>query len=318
MQDVNKQIFGRVRSYLGGVPAGLRTLVDIVVAKAETAAAMYPNWPLVAIPRALCDAFEVPADRAEAVGAGAVLFYGAADVTDDAQDGDLQPDTWGDPPWLRGVNVGNALAFASLQAFLDAAPPEAVAAMARAYSVAGIQMASGQHLDFELGPDGSAASEDEYLACIEGKSGGSLGLFCQAAGLAAGRPAADIGQLAELGRCVGAAIQIRSDMQEIWSGGPSRDMANGRRTLPVIYALASLDVPGVARLEDLVADPARKPELIALMDALGAGQYCDLRVETYSCRALMALARLDLPGDAHVGLQELVTGLSQPQWRVPI
>lgn len=297
---------------------GMRALAENVVAKAEAAAEKYPNWPLVTIPSGLCAVFGVPAERTEALLAGAVLFYCAADVTDDAQDGDLHGRAWGEPPWHKGVNVGNALAFASLTAFLDAVGPDRAAAMARAYSAAGVHMAGGQHQDFDLGPGGDAYGEEDYMACIEGKSGGSLGLFCVAAGLAGDRPETEIAQLEDLGRSVGAAIQIRSDMQEVWSADPSRDMANGKRTLPVIYALAMSDEPGTARLWELAADPARKPEFIALLDALGTGPYCDLRLQTCSSRAMMALARIDIPQDAHVQLQELVAALSEPQWRVPI
>lgn len=311
-------VFEKIHQYLSAIPPGLRHLADEVVAKARAAVERYPDWPLVALPGGLCAAFGVAPERTEALLAGAILFYGAADVTDDAQDGDLPVGTWGEPPWHRGVNLGNALAFASLAGFLDATGPAAAGEMGRAYAAAGVRMASGQHLDFELGPRGSASSEDEYLACIEGKSGGSLGLFCVAAGLAGQRPAEDIAQLEELGRCVGAAIQIRSDVQEIWSLAPSRDLANGKRTLPVVYALASLDGPGVARFRELASDPDRKGELVALLDSLGAASYCDLRVQMYCSRALMALARLEIPEDTHLRLQQLVSALAEPGLRVAI
>lgn len=311
-------IFHKVHMYVDSLPPGMRDLAGAVVGKAEAAAEKYPDWPLLALPGGLCAAFGVPAERAEALLAGAVLFYGAADVTDDAQDGDLQADPWGEPPWHKGVNLGNALAFAALAGFLDAVGPEGAWAMAHAFSDAGVRMASGQHLDFELGPGGSAHGEDEYLQCIEGKSGGSLGLFCAAAGLAGERPEAEIEQLDDLGRCVGAAIQIRSDVQEIWSDVPSRDMANGKRTLPVIYALTTLDEPGKARLRELMGDPARKPELVALLGTIGAASYCDLRIQMYGAQALMALSRLDIDEQAHAELRELVAGLSEPASRVPI
>jgi geranylgeranyl pyrophosphate synthase len=284
-------------------------LAELVLSEAEQAAEAHPDWALLALPSSLCAAYDLPADRAEAVLAGAVLIYAAADVIDDAQDGDLAPAEWGDPPWHRGVNVGNALLFAAVAAFQAAAPG---ADMAEAVAQAGLRMASGQHLDFALGPQGAADSEAAYLECIEGKSGGSLGLFCRAAGLAAGRPSAHLDALEELGRCIGSAVQIRSDINEIWSAQPSRDLANGRRTLPILYARAMLDKPGRDRLAELVADPDRKHHLIALLESLGTAPYCDLRLQTYIARANAAVSGLDLPLAAAERLASLLEVLGQP------
>ncbi|MBM3268400.1 MAG: polyprenyl synthetase family protein [Candidatus Sericytochromatia bacterium] len=305
--------------YLASLPDGMRLLAERVLAKAGGIAADYPEWPLLALPGALADAYGLAAERREALLAGAVLFYAAADVIDDAQDGDLDPADWGEPPWLRAVNVGNALLFTALAAFLDAAPPAGRGAMAAAVARAGLAMTGGQHRDFELGPGGTAYSETEYLACIEGKSGGSLGLFCRAAGLAAGvADAALLDRQETLGRCVGAAVQLRSDMVEIWSTGPSRDLANGRRTLPVLYGLAASDPAGRAALPALLSDAGRKVELIAALDALGTGPYCDLRLAAYAGEALAALDGLGLDPDSREAIARYVETHGQPHWRTAI
>ncbi len=310
--------FGLALSRLGLLPDPMQALAERVVAKAARIARDYPEWPLLALPGALAEAYGLADSTREALLAGAVLFYGAADVIDDAQDGDLAPDIWGDPPWVRGVNVGNALVFGALAAFREAAPGPEQGAMAAAVSQAGLRMTGGQHRDFDLGPGGLAYSEAEYLACIEGKSGGSLGLFCRAVGIAAGLPGASRDRLETVGTCVGAAVQIRSDMVEIWSADPSRDLANGRRTLPVLYGLAASDVAGRERLIELLGDPSRKALLIAALDDLGTGPYCDLRLASYGGRAEAALAGLGLDPASHEAIAAFVSQHGQPHWRTAI
>ncbi len=287
---------------IGPVPAGMQELADRVLDKAEAVVIRHPDWPLVKIPDLLASAYGIEGDRRDALVAGGVLLYAAADVIDDAQDGDLTPEFWGEPPFKRAVNLGNAFLFAALGAFLDAAPDAGTAGLvAWDFSQAGLKMAVGQHLDFDLGLLGPPMSENEYLDCVEGKSGASLGLFCRLAGLCGDRPETEWARLESLGTALGAAVQIRSDVAEVWSGARNRDL--GQRTLPILFALALLPE---AEVLAMARDSSRQGELVELLDRAGAGGYCELRIESYLRQARADLEVLEMAPDIRAELLAVV------------
>jgi geranylgeranyl pyrophosphate synthase len=259
----------------------MRSLLDVTLAKLDQLLAHHPEWPFLSLPEAIGQALGVPPDQRCRVLAGGMLLYLAADVTDDAQDGDLPEVPWGNPPWPRAVNLGNALLFGAVSALRGT--PELLA-------TAGIRMAGGQHLDLDL-----PRTEAEYLACIEGKSGASLGLLCEAMathGNGHALPARD------LGVAVGSAIQLQSDIAELFNpAGTGRDLALGKRTLPILHLEAWQGKPFDPEpfQDDRVA-------LLGRFGEAGTAAYCQVRLETYHRRAAAALAALHLADPGPVAL----------------
>lgn len=303
----SESVFGRARAALGPLPETMEVLAELTLGKAERIVAHHPDWPLIRLPERLAAAYEIQGARRDALLAGGVLLYAAADVIDDAQDGDLGVEPWGDPPFARAVNLGNAFLFASLGAFLDAASDAAVAGLvAWDFSQAGIRMAIGQHRDFDLALGGPSMTEQQYLACVEGKSGASLGLFCRLAGLCGHREEREWDTLEDLGICLGTAVQIRSDVGEIWNPGPNRD--RGKRTLPILFASTALAQEEIA---PLILDSSRQSELVALLDRCGAGGYCELRIESYLRRAREDLDKLYLPAEIRAEIDPILDAIRQ-------
>lgn len=281
----------------------------MVLEKAATIVRTHPDWPLLAIPDKFAGAYDLSTEVREQLSSGSLLFFAAADVIDDAQDGDLDSATWGDPPWLRGCNVGTCLLFASIATFMQVGFGARAFQAAKALAAAGLRMTAGQHLDFELGPTGSAFDEQAYLECIEGKSGGSLGLFCELVGLAAARLEPEIESLRVFGQWAGASMQIVSDVGEIWSPAPSRDLIQGRRTLPVLFAISMLKSESRTEFLHLVANPTRKTDIVAQLDEIGAGPYCQIRLNSYLSQGRAILSALSLPDSAKADLAAILDDL---------
>lgn len=112
-------------------------------------------------------------------------------------------------------------------------------------------------------------TEEDYFAVIRSKTAalfetcGRLGALCAGAG------AEDVERAARLGELVGLCFQIRDDIFDYYPGADigkptGADMAEGKLTLPVIHALASVSPDsGMAGLVARVKERKATPEEIA-------------------------------------------------------
>ncbi|MFD4791135.1 polyprenyl synthetase family protein [Streptomyces sp. NPDC058459] len=142
------------------------------------------------------------------------------------------------------------------------------------------------------GPE--AVTPEEYRVMAEGKTGALLGCALALGALLGGAPRPVADALDRAGRHAGVAFQLADDVLGIWgrpevTGKPvGGDLREGRRTYPVLSALAS---PDGARLRGLLGAPGRTAEAAALIEAAG-GRTAALS----EARAHMAAARALLDG----------------------
>ncbi|MNX70607.1 All-trans-nonaprenyl-diphosphate synthase (geranyl-diphosphate specific) [compost metagenome] len=272
-----------------GAPFSMRELLGYPLRKAEAQLAKNASWPVLSLPMTVGAAYGLEEATRVELGTASLLLYGFADVTDDAQDGDLRGD-WG---WQRAVNAGNALAFLGSEV-LAALPlaPEIRLELADSYARAGRRMTFGQEGDL-LARYPHVPTVDEYLRMVAGKSGASAAFFTSCGASAAGRPAAEVEALASFGEALGVYVQILSDLAD-YSGEAGTDHQNQQVTLPLIVALSQASADD-ARLRKAIADPRRAPELAQLLRELGADAYCRMRAQIYRRKALQVLEGLDLP-----------------------
>jgi len=87
--------------WLGAPPAPLARVLSQRLELFEQKYSRHESWPILALPRAQSAIYTIPADRAAALAAGCALFFLAADIIDDAQDGDLPEGT----QWPEAVNA---------------------------------------------------------------------------------------------------------------------------------------------------------------------------------------------------------------------
>lgn len=136
-------------------------------------------------------------------------------------------------------------------------------------------------------------SENEYLACVEGKTAALMEATCRLGGLEGGASAASQEALASFGRKVGVAFQIIDDVRDIRDDGvgAGSDLAEGVYTLPVI--LAREVAPSIAGLLADPDDTAALEKARELVMGSGAMEECARRAaEHMSCaRGVLSDAR---------------------------
>ena len=119
----------------------------------------------------------------------------------------------------------------------------------RVLTTAQLDLCAGQSADmaFEQRADVGVA---ECVAMAECKTAALLACACELGALAGGGDARQCRLLAELGRRLGLAFQLADDLLGIWgdpavTGKPrSSDLANRKKSLPVVAALTSGTVSG--------------------------------------------------------------------------
>lgn len=147
-------------------------------------------------------------------------------------------------------------------------PAEKAVEIFRSISVASFEICRGQAMDI-LMAERRTASESEYLEMVSGKTGALLDASMRIGAIIGGGSEREIGALSAFGRKIGIAFQIRDDVlgitgEESKFGKPvGSDIREGKRTLPIIYALRRLS-PAKRRL---------------LKGALGKGRISGSRLE---------------------------------------
>ena len=174
-------------------------------------------------------------------------------------------------------------------------------------------MSAGEHEDMLV-----AKRENVGLkmcrTTAERKSGSEFALFTRAGAILATEDPSVIEKYAVFGLCLGTASQICSDIGDIWGEGISRDLLNGKRTLPIVHALYALRGASRERLQELLR-VARKSaeyhdEVRALLAAAGSIHYTTLVVEIYLQRARDQLAAASPREPAGWALRILLDGTS--------
>ena len=113
-------------------------------------------------------------------------------------------------------------------------------------SHASAQIAEGEVLQLTASRD-LATSEAIYLEVVRGKTAALFAAACEAGGVIAGAPEAQVRALATYGDALGVAFQIADDLLD-YAGAPSAtgkdagdDFREGKLTLPLIKAVARAD-----------------------------------------------------------------------------
>lgn len=188
-----------------------------------------------AMPPQLQQRLEDPA-ALSVLNAAHLLFYAFLDLTDDVEDQELQPRFWQDLGEPLAINTGTSLLFLSqlmLQRLsLYRVESQSIYQLTQAFALAGWRLSCGQHRDLYGWRQPDLKPED-VLQTYRLKSGTSVALYLQGAGLLVDAPADVLEQLTELGLALGVAAQLRGDwlnLQQAWSS----DFANGSASYPLL------------------------------------------------------------------------------------
>jgi heptaprenyl diphosphate synthase len=140
--------------------------------------------------------------------------------------------------------------FAQASLILARLGPEAVRIQAETFS----RLVTGQTTE-TIGPRPGQDPLDHYMYVITEKTGSLIATAGQFGALFSGAPAGVADQIAAACEQLGVAWQLSDDVIDIASDTaqsgktPGTDLRQGVRTLPVLYALRSLNQPGSAQSE---------------------------------------------------------------------
>ena len=165
-----------------------------------------------------------------------------------------------------------------------------------------VRLCAGQIRDDRPHP-GSADPVGYYLQILADKTGVLIATAARYGAMFSGCDSATVDLLREYGERVGMTFQLADDLIDIASQAedmgkvPGTDLREGKRTLPVLYALAS-DDPADARLHelllhsDLAADNSAHAEALALLRAHPAMAAAEAKTAEVAASARLALAPL--------------------------
>lgn len=142
-------------------------------------------------------------------------------------------------------------------------------------------------------------SEEAYFRIIDHKTAALFAACAELGALSADAGEDFIEKARRFGEIVGICFQIRDDIFDYYSnseiGKPTgRDMAEGKLTLPVIYALNSTNDAAMLALADKVkkgeADRAEIEALIAFAKQNGGIEYAERKMQELRAQAYEAIA----------------------------
>jgi competence protein ComQ len=271
--------------------------------------------PSFLLPVLCCQAAGGDEHQATALAAAWCLFYLAAKVLDDVEDEDALQSPWYGIGVPAAINAATGLIFISqlALAYLPrmGASRELTLFLIEDFNRTVLRMCAGQHADLT---EASGLSLELYFSIAGAKSGELFSLACRAGALLG---TDEVAPYSEFGYNLGVLIQICDDFEGVWNPKGRSDLAAGRRTLPIIYALTVAPPSVRDRLEQLltkaISEREAEEETRGLITELGAPHYLMVEAQIHHQRAEAALRSTGRPSSAHRQLMALLNG----HFRVP-
>ena len=305
------------------VPSTHRGLLQVHLGVGKEWAEAWPGISAIQLPLLVHAAAAGDEEPALPVAAACTLLYLGTDLLDSMLDNELPPS------WHTNDSAEVSLAATTLLAALpqlaiarlreEGTPPAKLWALAKLFADTVLELNAGQHEDV-LFPNLENVSLEDSRVMAERKSGSAGALLAKAGAVLATEDPRTIEAYAAFGSCFGTAKQLIDDVWDIWGEDTSRDLLNGKRTLPIVHALSTLQGEQRERLQKLLAaaheSPKHHDEVRALLAAAGSVRYTALIVWLYQQQAqnhLDAASPQGLAGREIRMMLDEVSLLPQPQ-----
>ena len=261
-------------------------------------------------------------------GAAAVeLGHNFSLVHDDIEDGDTErrhrPTLWKRHGIPQAINTGDTLFSLSriaLHRLTDLGFSDAkVLRLMRLYDETCLALCEGQYIDIATSESDALMSVDGYFDMIGRKTAALISASIEAGALLATDDENVIARYRGFGWALGLAFQLNDDLLGIWgaeetTGKEPSDVANRKKTLPVIYAMEQAGPEDRERLLALYARPEptadEVAEIVDILERVGARDYTRDQARHYRDEAL---AELDAAGvvdaAARARLEEIIVGV---------
>lgn len=259
------------------------------------------RWPYTLLPLLTCASVGGEWVQAAGIAAAWSLLHLAARIFDDLADEGRVLGFTLVLPLAEAMNMAVTL-LALAQRLLDRLSEQGVSLavihlLRSELSQVLIQACMGQHRDIVEMPQ-TSFDVATYWQVIEGKTGMPFGWACWAGAVVGGSTEEQAVGCRVYGFNLGVLIQLFDDWAGLGVYRGSSDLALGKKTLPVLYALSVLPARQREYLEVLLAKagehPALAEEARAEIVRLGGLQYTLIEAEIRRQRALMALSTLPL------------------------
>ncbi|RLI30309.1 MAG: polyprenyl synthetase family protein [Candidatus Hecatellales archaeon] len=206
---------------------------------------------------------------------------------------------WGEPvAILAGDFLFSKVFLAVSRGLKDrGVPSETVARVVEVLADATGKICEGQMLDMSF-EGRETVSEEEYLAMVERKTAYLFKASSQIGALIGGAGEDWVERLGEYGRLAGIGFQMVDDVlglvaDEAKLGKPvGSDLREGKKTMPIIYALSRASVEQRKTILEASVKPERMGEALKLIVSLGGIDYAKTQARKYVEAALEQLKPL--------------------------
>jgi geranylgeranyl diphosphate synthase type I len=246
------------------------------------------------------------------------LLHNFSLIHDDIEDRDElrrgRPTLWKLWGEAQAINAGDAMfALAHLALLRASADPARLMRAMHAFERMCVQLTIGQHLDLSF-ESRSDVTTEEYMRMIESKTAALTAAACEIGALLASADEATVRALASFGRWLGIAFQLQDDVLGIWgdpalTGKQDSDLANGKKTLPVLYAAARDPRIRMCYANGGRPDSAEVAQIRALIEAAGGKDHTERTAREAYANALAALEAAGLNNPASQALRALAERL---------
>jgi geranylgeranyl diphosphate synthase type I len=270
----------------------------------------YPLLPLFC-----CEAAYGDPVQAIPVSAAWMAFYFAAHLLDAVEDDEPPKYPAASSGKAGTINLSTGLIMAAeltLDALEDHGIDQITARVVRTRLHKTIfEMCAGQHLDLQKHNPG-------IHACLEiaaAKSGSFFSAACYSGAILAMDDPGQLNCFSSYGYQLGMIVQIEDDIADFWDrDGRNNDLARGKWSLPVAYALEVLPAEETHRLKELLVEARtdRAAEQAARQTILAAGAilFLDLEVKKHYRLAEIAMRQLRLSPSGRQTLQDILDWLT--------
>jgi geranylgeranyl diphosphate synthase type I len=257
------------------------------------------------------------------VAAALELVHNFSLIHDDIQDDDRERrhkptvwSLWGKP---QAINAGTAMRILANRA-LSRLQGDGVSAEKRLelqcrIDETTLRLIEGQYLDIDFERRSTVRLAD-YLDMIGGKTAALISCALETGAMVGTTVDGVAARFGEMGTAMGLAFQIRDDILGIWgdpaeTGKPAGgDILRKKKSLPVVYALENTSGGDRDRLLSLYSSEqigqGDVPEVLSLLDRLGARPAAQALVREYSGKARSTLETLGLSEPGRSEFEELI------------
>ena len=241
-------------------------------------------------------------------------------IHDDVQDGNPQRDNRASVWWHWGpaqaINAGDGMhALARLSLFRlkeKGLSDDLIFRGIQFLDEACLKLCEGHYLDISY-QESITITVNSYFTMIEGKAGALVEGAMKLGALVASQDDALIEAMGLCGKKLGMASQVREDILDTWSptspdSPPVGKILNKKKTLPVLYAIETGKLSDKRELGEIyfkrVLEPQDVGKMVAVLDRVGAREYCQGVLTQLYQEALESLDSSGLSPEATQGIRE--------------